>query len=554
MRLKTLSILTALAAILQCTESPVEVAQGGGGSEAVALTGSFTNSDHGPAVSAHVRLRPKFFLSDTNAAVAAGPKPASFDAVTDSNGVFRLDSIQRGEYFLEVSDGSASGILIPCALTGDSAVVRLAAAPLKPTGSVTGSIVPPEGFAGRTYVQVYGLDRKVKADSATGKFNMDGLPQGTYTLRAVYSAPAVDPREIDSVESKSADTTDIGSVKLASFENENYAAWPSSSRIFLNTTAKGANISGNVDDFALLVRLTKDNFDFSKSAGNDIRFSDGKGKRLRYEVERWDSAAGLADIWVRLDRVNGNSNSQFLTMHWGLPGVTDWSDGRQVFGADAGYTGVWHLDEEAPDTTARDLYKDASGYDPADDHVASTDREGFIGRGHGFLAGDYVSVQVADPLLEPNSRLSVSAWVKASKTSSLGGTILSMGDNYNLRINPNGTGRFSLVVGKGAQAVETKENLLDSAWHLLSATYDGAAMSIYVDGKLSASVAHTGALQYIFWPSFVLGKHGNKKTGYEFIGSMDEVQVSGDVARSADWIRLGFENQKAGSALLEFRP
>jgi hypothetical protein len=550
-----LSCLPAAIVFLHCVTQGTDVAQGGGGSEAVALTGSFAYPDKRPAVLAHVRLRPKFFLSDTGSVTGAvpGSGSAAFDAVTDGNGSFRMDSLKRGEYFLEAADSSGQAILIPCALTGDSAVVRLGTAQLAPTGSVTGSIVPPEGFAGRTYVQVYGLDRQVKADSATGRFDMEGLPQGTYTLRAVYSAAAVDPREIEGVEAVSADTNDIGAIRLASFENENYAAWPHSQRIYMNTTAAGANVAGGVNDFALLVRLGKADFDFSQTDGKDLRFSDAKGKRLRYEVERWDSASGQAEIWVRMDRINGNASDQFLTLHWGLPGATDWSDGRQVFAADAGFAGAWHLDEEAPDTTARNLYKDASGYDPADDHIASTDRGGVIGRGHGFLPGDFASILVADPLLEPNSGVSVSAWIKASKTSVNGGGILSMGDNYSLRVNPDGTGRFS-VVGGASWSVSTRENLLDSAWHQLSASYGNNTLSIFVDGKLSATAAHAGYVRYDFYPSFILGKHGNKKPGYEFIGNMDEVEVSGDLARSADWFKLSYENQRPDSKLLEFKP
>ncbi|HKP98551.1 MAG TPA: DUF2341 domain-containing protein [Fibrobacteria bacterium] len=547
----------AILAGTHCTESPTEALQGGGGSEAVALVGSFEYPDHKPAMQASVRLRPRLFLSDT----AAGAAPAAgsgtvLDAVTDSQGAFRMDSVKRGDYFLEIRDSASHGLLIPCTLTGDSTVVRLEAAALRPTGAVTGSIVAPEGFAGRTYVQVYGLDRQVKTDSATGRFRMDGLPQGTYTLRAVYSAPAVDPREIDSVAAYAADTTDIGAVRLASFENENYAAWPRSRRLYVNTTASGANVAGNVDDFPLLVRLTKDNFDFSAGrGGRDVRFADAKGKRLRYEVERWDSAAAVAELWVRLDRVNGNSNSQFITMHWGLPGAEDIADSRMVFGADAGFAGVWHLGESEPDTVSADLYRDAVGYDPAADRVASSGRDGVVGYGAAFEGDDYIAVPVANPLLQPNAMVSVSAWMKASRTSVLGGNILSMGDSYTLRVNPNGTGRFSFFNGEmiGVETPKTV-NLLDSAWHHLAATYDGSALSLYVDGKLSARAAAKGSLDYRFWPAFVMGRHGNRKPGYDFHGSLDQVEVSGETARSADWIKLAYENQRTGSKLVEFRP
>jgi hypothetical protein len=371
----------------------------------------------------------------------------------------------------------------------------------------------------------------------------------------MHSAPAVDPREIDSVAAVPDTTVDIGAIRLASFENENYSAWPHSRRLYLNTTAAGAGVAGNVDDFPVLVRLDEGNFDFSQSAGKDIRFSDMKGKRLRYEIERWDSAAAQAEIWVRVDRVQGNSSSQFLTLYWGLPGAEDFSDGKLVFAGDAGFAGAWHLAESAPDTTADDLYQDATGYDPASDRTASADRSGVIGHGAGFGGTDYIEVPVANPLLQPNSAVTASAWMRASRTGAQGGALLAMGDTYTLRINPNGSLRFQIYTGEYA-AVETPKgvNLLDSAWHHVAGTYDGATLALYVDGKPVAKAAGHGFLDYSFWPGFVLGKHGNRKPGYEFIGQLDQVEIGGETARSADWIKLEYENQREGAALVEFRP
>jgi hypothetical protein len=553
----------AACCFLQCTEHPTEAAQGGGGSEAVALVGSFEYPDHNPAAMVRVRLRPKLFLSDTGSETTAlGPalgdgKGTVLNAVTDAKGAFRMDSVKRGEYFLEINDSASRGLLIPCTLTGDTPQVELGRSALQPTGTVTGSIVPPAGFSGRTYVQVYGLDRQVKADSATGSFRMDGIPAGTYTLRAIYSAPAVDPREIASVEvaADPLDTTDIGAVRLAAFENENYSEWPHSRRLYLNTTSAGANVAANVDDFPVLVRLNQGNFDFSQSRGSDIRFADAKGKRLRYDVERWDSAGAHAEIWVRVDRVAGNSNTQFLTLHWGLAGAGSVADSRQVFGADAGFSGVWHLNEDAADTVTSDLYKDAVGYDPAADRISATERSGVIATGAFFAGGDYITVPVANPLLQPNERLTVSAWVRAARTASLGGNILSMGDRYNLRLTPAGGCLFSFFNGETVPLETPKGiDLLDSAWHHVAGTYDGANLALYVDGKASARAAAKGSFDYRFWPGFVMGRHGNRKAGYDFHGGIDQVEVSGEIARAAEWIKLAYENQRADAKWVEFRP
>ena len=566
MRRRYAPLMLALlaAALLRCGGTPTEVVDGGGGSEAVGLTGIAMLPGGAPAGGAQVRLRSRFFLAEASAlaSLASGADLAGNlpDAVADSAGAFRLDSVPRGEYFLEITaadpavSGDSLSTLVPVVLTGESPLVGLPPTVLKPTGTVAGSFLPPAGFIGRTLVQVYGLDRWVRADSITGAFRLHGMPAGTFRLRASYTVPAVDPREVDGVEANPGDTTDIGALQLGSFENENYGGWPHARRIVLNTTASGAGVEGNVDGFPLLVRLHAGNFDFSQSRGTDLRFSDARGQRLRYEIERWDSAAASAEIWVRLSRVNGNTSDQFITMHWGLPGAQDWSDGRRVFGTDIDFAAVWHLDEEAADTVTADLYRDAVGFDPADDRAAATDRAGLIGRGHGFAAGDYLAVPVASSLLKPAFRVTVSAWVKVLSTGSVGANVLSMGDNYNLRVTDQGRGRFTLYDGD-IRIVETQDPmLLDSAWHLLAATYDGEVLQIYVDGKLITAKKATGGIQYNFSPSFIIGKHGNRKSGYDFIGNLDEVQVSGGVSRSPDWLKLSYENQRADSRLLEFAP
>ena len=73
--------------LLQCTEQPTEAAQGGGGSEAVALSGSFEYADHNPAALVRVRLRPNLFLSDTGSEATA----LGASGTEASKGVLRLE-------------------------------------------------------------------------------------------------------------------------------------------------------------------------------------------------------------------------------------------------------------------------------------------------------------------------------------------------------------------------------------------------------------------------------------------------------------------------------
>ena len=105
-----------------------------------------------------------------------------------------------------------------------------------------------------------------------------------------------------------------GAVALAQ-----YPGWKNSGSFFLNTTPDGANLpaSTSVEEFAVLVRLHRDFFDFAaaKASGEDVRFS-ADAKPLAYQSEQWDAASGNASIWVQVPKIAGNAQQE-LKVHWG---------------------------------------------------------------------------------------------------------------------------------------------------------------------------------------------------------------------------------------------
>ena len=107
--------------------------------------------------------------------------------------------------------------------------------------------------------------------------------------------------------------------------------------------------------FPVLIRLTGSAFDFSQAqtSGGDLRFAKSDNTPLPYEIERWDPAAGMAEVWVKVDTVLGNDNTHAITMYWGNPNVADSSNGAAVFDTASGFQGVWHLGE-AGNTVAKD--------------------------------------------------------------------------------------------------------------------------------------------------------------------------------------------------------
>jgi hypothetical protein len=535
-------------------DHPTLVAEGGGSSETTngVVVGSVRNADGSAAAGARVVLRPRNFLKDTAGAL---PKASlvSAETQTDAGGRYAIDSVSPGDYYIEASDTGGNGSVRDFS-AGDRDTIRLDSLRLKPTGVVVGHVDTDLLGKPDAFVQIYGLDRVAKVDSATGKFQFDDLPEGSYTLRASVPSSQVEAREIAGVASYSADTNTIGSVHIASFEDEDYAEWPYRRRILLNTTSSGAAVKGTVADFPLLIRLNKGNFDFSLSDGTDIRFSGKDGKHLRYQVERWDAAAQQAEIWVKADTVHGDSRSDLITLHFGKGGAPAWSDGRRVFDSADGFGGVWHLSEEASDTVTKGLYKDASpAAQNGDDRVAANVTEGLIGRGHGFRLGDYIKSQPSYTL-RPATAITVSAWFRGRTTGSEGGTIASLGDSYGLRVEPGGDVRFFTYSGAGSWpvAISTGAKVLDSAWHFIAGTSDGSTLRVYVDGVLKASAMGKSPIPYTLGPDFYIGRHGTSKREYDFTGSLDEVAVLNRV-RGPDWIKLCFESQRLNPTLVEFQ-
>ncbi|MBD3322312.1 MAG: DUF2341 domain-containing protein, partial [Chitinivibrionales bacterium] len=142
---------------------------------------------------------------------------------------------------------------------------------------------------------------------------------------------------------------DIGADEYGVSSGDPYENWAYSKTLYLNTTSSGANVSQDINNFPVLIRLNASNFNFLQAKGNgdDIRFSKSDNQTaISYEIERWDSANQVAEIWVKIDTVFGNSNIQNFEMYWGNASASSQSNGAAVFSSSYDYEGVWHLDED----------------------------------------------------------------------------------------------------------------------------------------------------------------------------------------------------------------
>jgi hypothetical protein len=531
-KIMTLSVFCALAGLSGCM-SLASMDQGPG----TEVIGRVVFPDDTSAVHGIAILRNSDYLADT-----AGNSGNIAQMSTDSRGVFDFTSVLPGAYTIEAIDSSHGSRRYAAftTFTVQSGQQRLMLSDkiMEPCGAIDGRF----GIRGGGWVQIYGLDRLARVDSGSGSFALYNLPAGIFTLRFV-PASGSQPRTVSGVAVTSGDTLQMP-----------YAAWQFSRRLYLNTTVSGAGIAGDVVDFPVLVRLTSATMPFGQAdaAGADVRFTKSDGKPLAFTIEQWDSARGQAEIWVKTDTVYGGDSSHFIVMYWGATTTSpaSASNAAAVFDTGAGFTGVWHF--SPPDTLG-----DATpnGFALTDSGSFATET-GTIGWGRVFDGAHSFSSVANDPRLNITGNLTLSAWVKLADDTS-DQKIMGKSDLYSGYILGifRGSVDAELWDAAGNHYNIYAPGLTKNTWIHVAMTWTrGRRFVAYINGGAAGSVAAGTADIATGSGPLTIGAAPFTNTSTKFYcnGEIDEARIS-SAARSADWIRLCYMNQKSPDALVVFK-
>jgi hypothetical protein len=320
-----------------------------------------------------------------------------------------------------------------------------------------------------------------------------------------------------------------------------YPAWQHSGVLTILTTPEGADLpaAAVAEDFPLLVRLHKDWFDFkqAKADGADVRFSTSAGAPLPYQIEEWDAANGSASIWVRIPRITGNAR-QALRMHWGKADAVSESSGKAVFNESNGYLSVWHLGDTVQDEVGT-LESKETGTSLTNGIVGKARH--FPGKA-GIFGGDKIPNYPAGA--SPHSS---EVWFRSRTPNS---TLVAWGNEQSqgkvvmqFRSPPH----INMDCYFSGGNVASGSRLPLGEWTHVVHTYQQGESALYINGKLDGSNTKNGGPLAIKTPArlWIGGWYNN----YTFVGDMDEVRIS-KVTRSADWVRLQFENQKPQQTLV----
>ena len=346
-----------------------------------------------------------------------------------------------------------------------------------------------------------------------------------------------------------------------------YGDWKHSGSMYIVTDSAGADLPASAveQNFPLLVRLNKEYFDFSqaKPRGEDVRFS-SKGKPLAYQIERWDAEGGEADVWVRIPTIKGK-DQQAIRMHWGKDKVSGESNGEQVFRTSEGFAAVWHLGDNLEDATSNNL----DGVNRPDKPTINT--AGIIGDAREFGVNQILVIR--PPGAKPDRRVTCMPSGNADRTMSAWGNPTSFEGRNWAQASIGGWGEpergqkpnmglsYFTLTGRGQPRFHLygfdprcASPLPRNDWRHVALAVSGDMVRFYVDGILEETINNNGEevskLGTLRTPASTpvdLGDHGNGRG--PFNGALDEVRFE-SVARSANWLKLSFENQKPLQSLV----
>ena len=311
--------------------------------------------------------------------------------------------------------------------------------------------------------------------------------------------------------------------------------------------------------FPVLVKLANANFSYAnaKGDGTDLRFISSDGAtELTYHIERW-TPGGDSYVWVNVDAIDANSNTDFM---WMYHGNVDAADVRDVAGTYDLYRAVYHLSETSRTSGAYNDHLDSAQGSHAEAVNFSggglnPSVTGQIGGADDFDGNnDYVEVDnggTVDDIF--NGGGTVSAWIYpqgwgensfgriADKSNN---TSATLGWSFQLD-NGNTTGALRFEVGfSGGQGgwLCPANSITLGSWQHVAVTYDddsaGNDATLYVNGISCSATrvqSHSGS-----WPgdsSYVMRlgtwSGGTTRT---FDGLIDEVRFS-SVPRTQPWLR-----------------
>jgi hypothetical protein len=491
--------------------------------------------------------------------VLDGPVPDSCIDTTDESGnyIFRFHGRECSHYNLQAVDIYKRTRALIFGIAAGSDTIFVPDAILENTGSIR-VMLPDSVGSANGYLYIPGTTVFALLSGVSTQKTLDSVPAGTIPSVFYTANKATFPTVLRyNILVLPGDTVVVA-----------MPYWKYSARLSLNTTSSGSGIAGDVINFPVLVRLSNGNFTFGQTLanGDDVRFTKSNGSPLAYEIEQWDPVAELAEVWVKVDTVYGDDSTQSLIMYWGNSTAADGSNSAAVFDSSSGFEGVWHLNE-----TSGSLARDASHNGFTGNYKGGLPKNipGPTGICQNITRPDSDYVDMGDVLNPGMKSFSIGIWLKRAALSTqqalvakTNGNVPSSTYGYLLNFDDNNIPHLYMASGSTAWgsdgAFDMKANLVISdstTWHFVYVVVgrsDNTLCKMYVDGidRTGVKSGNVGSVSSIVNAlNLHIGTESDNNCSYS--GGIGEVTVD-FTARTADWVKLCYMNQKGQDALVKW--
>jgi biopolymer transport protein ExbB len=321
--------------------------------------------------------------------------------------------------------------------------------------------------------------------------------------------------------------------------------WAFRKQIMLDLSPAGANILGSPTDVPLLIRLSTANFTYFNDVqpnGNDLRFVAADDMTpLKFHIERFDAANQMVLAWVKVPRMTGGTNSDFIYLYYGNPKAP--AGGEPAATYDTNQVLVYHFSDTngiASDSTAYKNQPTAAGpmLTPASLIAGGAHFDGT----NAIKLADSPTTRVV-----PSQGITISAWLKFGAPQQDAYLVAAQDPSgRSLVLGLNGASAYvRLAGGSGAPPLTSSELSLDE-WHHVALRAGDGRLNLFVDGEDAASM--DAEIPEIAAP-LVIGQSAAGTNGY--VGDLDELEVS-NTARSADWIKAAAASQSVLARLASY--
>jgi biopolymer transport protein ExbB len=334
------------------------------------------------------------------------------------------------------------------------------------------------------------------------------------------------------------------------------SAWWSSDWSFrkpLVVDTSAIKTQGDLANVPVLIRLHEGVFSFkdAKPEGADLRFVAEDDKTpLKYHIEKYDTAANLAFIWVSVPKVKVSGKTG-IWMYYGNSKAAKADTPAASY--DGNQTLLYHFNEHATPVS------DITSYANNSTSTVTTD-SGLIGNSAQFT-GKNVVVLPASPSLAttPESALTWSAWIKPSVAGSTAVIYSRREGNQAFVIGLNQGTPYLMISNKTAanQMTVGASAITGSDWHHLAVVAEPNKINLLVDGNVVSTLTTTLptlsgiAVLGADAPAGATVEQASNHAQTGFVGSLDELSISKQ-SRGASFAQVEALNQGTASTLIVY--